>query len=101
MNKNKNYTIYSSNYANANFDERFDFPHGVLLQGFHELQQPLFPKNLYEGRSVGGKSLAGDIQSQRYLWDNFLMFNRTFKSRHNVSATLGVSWRITATTVSR
>ncbi|WP_273369821.1 SusC/RagA family TonB-linked outer membrane protein [Alistipes megaguti] len=92
LNKNRNYTIYSSNYANATLMKGLIFRTVFSYKASINFNNRYFPKNLYEGRSVGGKSLAGDIQSQRYLWDNFLMFNRTFKNVHNVSATLGVSW---------
>ncbi|MEG0807420.1 MAG: TonB-dependent receptor [Alistipes sp.] len=91
LNSNKNYNIYSSNYANATILRGLIFRTLFSYKASLNFTNRYFPKSLYEGRSVGGKSLAGDNQSQTYLWDNMLMFNRTF-GKHNISATAGLSW---------
>lgn len=92
MNKNKNYNIYSSNYANINLFKGLIF-RTVLGANFSvNLANRYFPRYLYEGKTVNGKSQAGDNTWQSLLWDNLLMYNNTFE-KHSVSATLGTSWQ--------
>lgn len=92
LNENKSYSIYSSNYANVTLAK------GLMLRTVFGYKASInfsnryFPRNLYEGREARGKSLAGDIQTQDYVWDNMLMYNRTFNKKHNLNATLGTSW---------
>lgn len=91
LNKNKNYSIYSSNYANVILPKGFLFRTVFSIKASLNYANRYFSQKLYEGRTVKGKSQAGDIQSQTFLWDNLLMYNRTF-GKHNVSGTLGTSW---------
>ncbi len=92
LNKQRNYNIYSSNYANITLARGLIFRTVLSYKASINFMNRYFPRDLYEGRSVNGKSLAGDTQNQTYMWDNLVMYNRTFHKKHNVSATLGTSW---------
>ncbi len=92
MNKQRNYNIYTTNYLNATLVKGLIFRTVFSYKASINSINRYFPRDLYEGRSVSGKSLAGDTQSQTYSWDNLLMYNRTFCKKHNVSATLGTLW---------
>lgn len=94
LNKNRNYNLYSSNYLNISLFKGFIFRSVFSYRASINFANRYFSKRLYEGRTVGGTSLAGDTQNQTYVWDNLLMYNRTF-GEHNLSATLGTSWEST------
>jgi TonB-linked SusC/RagA family outer membrane protein len=94
LNKNRNYNLYSSNYLNVNILKGLIFRTVFSYRASINFANRYFSKRLYEGRTVGGTSLTGDTQNQTYVWDNLLMFNRTF-GEHNVSATMGTSWEST------
>lgn len=91
LNKNRSYSLYNSNYINATLFKGFIFRTVFSYRASLNFANRYFSKQLYEGRSVGGQSLAGDTQNQNFSWDNLMMYNRTF-GRHSVSATLGTSW---------
>ena len=91
MNKNKYYNIYTSNYMNLNLFKGLIFRTVFSYRASLNFANRYFSKSLYEGRTVGGQSLAGDSQSETTVWDNLLLYNRTIKN-HNISATLGTSW---------
>lgn len=91
LNKNKNYNIYNSNYMNISLIKGLIFRTVFSYSASINFANRYFSKRLYEGRTVGGQSLAGDTQNQTTVWDNLLMYNRTLGD-HNISATLGTSW---------
>lgn len=92
LNKNKNYNIYSSNYANVTLAKGLMFRTVLGLNFSINRANRYFPKFLYEGKAVNGKSQAGDNTWESVLWDNLLMYNRTFK-KHAINATVGTSWQ--------
>ena len=92
LNKNKNYNVYTTNYANITLAKGLIYR---MVAGFNfslNSANRYFPRNLYEGKTVNGLSQAGDNTWQSTLWDNLLMYNRTF-GKHNINATLGTSWQ--------
>ena len=91
LNKNKNYNIYNSNYMNISLIKGLIFRTVFSYSSSINFANRYFSKRLYEGRTVGGQSLAGDTQNQTTVWDNLFLYNGTF-GNHNISATLGTSW---------
>lgn len=92
LNKNKNFNIYTSNYANINIFKGLIFRTVLGINASINFANRYFPRYLYEGKTVNGKSQAGDNTWQSLLWDNLLMYNNNF-GKHSVSATLGTSWQ--------
>lgn len=92
LNKNKNFNIYTSNYANINIFKGLVFRTVLGINASINFANRYFPRYLYEGKTVNGKSQAGDNTWQSLLWDNLLMYNNSF-GKHNISATLGTSWQ--------
>lgn len=91
-NRNVNYNLYTSNYANFTLAKGLIF-RTVLGFNFSTNQaNRYFPRTTSEGRPVNGQSQAGDNTWQSLLWDNLLMYNRSF-GKHNVNGTLGTSWQ--------
>ncbi|MCX6307325.1 MAG: SusC/RagA family TonB-linked outer membrane protein, partial [Bacteroidia bacterium] len=82
---------YSSNYLNLNLAKGLIFRTVFSYRASLNFANRYFSKRLYEGRAVGGQSLSGDTKNETYVWDNLMMYNRTFGD-HNVSGTLGTSW---------
>lgn len=74
LNKNKNYNIYSSNYANVTLAKGLMFRTVLGLNISINRANRYFPKFLYEGKAVNGKSQAGDNTFESVLWDNLLKF---------------------------
>ena len=94
LNKNKNQVIRTSNYANLTLAKGLIFRTVLGFNYSHNDSNRYWPSYLAEGKSYGGRSYAGDWSRQTLLFDNLLMYNRTF-GKHNVSATAGTSWEST------
>lgn len=94
LNKNKNFNIRTSNYANINLAKGLIFRSVLGINYTQNNSNRYWPSDLAEGRTVGGRSYAGDYHRNTVLWDNLLMYNRTF-GKHNISATAGTSWETT------
>lgn len=91
LNQHVNLNIYTSNYLDFRFTKWLTFR---TMLGFNYTlnnANQYWPRYLYEGKTVSGKSYAGDNNWYSLVCDNLLMFNHSF-GRHNVSATLGTSW---------
>ena len=43
-----------------------------------------------DGRSAGGVIVEQNLQRSRYVWQNFLNYNKTFDSKHTVGLTAGI-----------
>ena len=94
LNKNKNQVVRTSNYANFTLAKGLIFRTVLGFNYSHNDSNRYWPSYLAEGKSYGGRSYAGDWSRQSLLFDNLLMYNRTF-GKHNVSATAGTSWEST------
>ena len=91
LNKNKNLAIRTSSYVN------FILGKGLIYRvvlGYNYTRNDAnryFSTDLAEGRTVNGKSFAGDNRHTTLLFDNLLMYNGSF-GHHNLNATVGTSW---------
>ena len=94
LNKNRNQVIRSSGYANVSLAKGLIYRSVLGFNYSHNDSNRYWPSYLAEGKSYGGRSYAGDWSRQSLLFDNLLMYNRTF-GKHNVSATAGTSWEST------
>lgn len=92
LNENENYHVYSSNYLNLTLAKGLIYRMVLGYSSSINRANRYFPSYLSEGRSVGGRSQAGDNTWQNLTWDNLLMYNRTF-GKHNINATAGTSWQ--------
>lgn len=91
LNQHTNLNIYTSNYIDVYFTKWLTFRSMFGFNYTLNNANQYWPKYLYEGKTVNGKSYAGDNNWYSLVWDNILMFNHSF-GKHNVSATLGTSW---------
>ena len=92
LNQNENYNVYTSNYLNFTLAKGLTYR--MVLGYSLSINQAnrYFPSYLGEGRSVNGRSQAGDNTWKNLTWDNLLMYNRTF-GKHTINATAGTSWQ--------
>ncbi len=91
LNEHKNINVYTSNYANISLTKHLMFRSVLGWNYSANDANQYWPVYLYEGRNVNGKSYAGDTSWNSLVWDNLLMYNRSF-GKHNIAATLGSSW---------
>lgn len=91
LNRQTNSNIYTSNYAEVTFTPWLMFRSALGFNHSMNTANQYWPRYLYEGRSVEGKSYAGDNSWYSVVWDNLLMMNKSF-GKHNFNATLGTSW---------
>ncbi|MEG2061537.1 MAG: TonB-dependent receptor [Alistipes sp.] len=92
LNQNKNYNIYTSNYAQFTLAKGLLFKTSLGYSASINFANQYYNRNLWEGEEpINGKSSAGDNTWSSLAFDNLLMFNRDF-GKHNVSATIGTSW---------
>lgn len=92
LNENENYHVYTSNYLNLKLAKGLTYRMVLGYSSSINRANRYFPSFLGEGRSVSGRSQAGDNTWQSLTWDNLLMFNRTF-GKHSLNATAGTSWQ--------
>lgn len=91
LNKNKNVVVRTSNYMNVNLYKGLIYR---MVLGYNYSRNDAnryFPTTLAEGKTVHGKSFAGDNYKTTLLFDNLLMYNGSF-GENNISATIGTSW---------
>lgn len=91
LNQNKTMSFRSSSYANINLAKGLMFRTVLGYNYTTNNANKYWPSDLAEGKTVNGRSYAGDNWRSSLVFDNLLMFNRTF-GKHNVSATFGTSW---------
>lgn len=92
LNENKNYNFYTSNYAQFTLTKGLMFKTSLGYNTSINFSNRYYNRDLYEGRDpIDGKSSAGDNTWASTVFDNILMFNRSF-GKHNVNATLGTSY---------
>lgn len=92
LNENKNMTFRTSNYLNITLMDGLIFRTVLGYNYTRNDANKYWPSYLAEAKGVNGKSNAGDNWRSSLLFDNLLMYNKTFKRKHNVSATVGTSW---------
>ena len=92
MNENRNMTFRTSNFMNITLMDGLIFRTVLGYNYTRNDANRYWPSFLAEGKGIGGKSNAGDNWRTSVLFDNLLMFNKTFAKKHNVSATAGTSW---------
>lgn len=91
LNKNKNMAFRTSNYMNVSLYKGLIYR---MVLGFNyttNTANKYWPSDLAEGKTVNGRSYAGDNWHSSLVFDNLLMYNGTF-GKHNISATAGTSW---------
>lgn len=91
QNKNKNYSVFTSNYINATLTKGLIYRMVLGYNMTYNNSTRYFPRYLQEGRQVNGRSEAGDNTWASLTWDNLLMYNYTI-DKHNISGTFGTSW---------
>ena len=91
LNENKMMSFRSSSYANINLAKGLLFRTVVGFNYTTNNANKYWPSDLAEGKTVNGRSYAGDNWRSSLVFDNLLMYNRTF-GKHNISATFGTSW---------
>ncbi|MCC8114836.1 MAG: TonB-dependent receptor [Bacteroidales bacterium] len=91
-NQNRNMTIRSSNYMNVTLAPWLMYRMVIGFNYNHNDANKYWPTTLAEGRDVSGKASAGDNWRTALVFDNLLMLNKTFDSKHNINATVGTSW---------
>lgn len=91
LNSNRNLTFRTSNYMNITLMKGLLFRTVLGYNYTTNNANKYWPSYLAEGKSVNGKSNAGDNYRASLLFDNLLMFNKTW-NKHNLSATAGTSW---------
>lgn len=96
LNKNRNVSFRTSNYANVTLAKGLIYRTVLGYNYSRNDANKYWPSFLAEGRSVNGKSYAGDNWRSSLVFDNLLMYNQTF-GKHNVSATAGTSWESSST----
>lgn len=92
LNENRNMTFRTSNYLNIKLIDGLIFRTVLGYNYTRNDANKYWPSYLAEAKGVNGKSSAGDNWRTSLLFDNLLMYNKTFKQKHNVSATIGTSW---------
>lgn len=92
LNENKNMTFRTSNYLNIKLMDGLIFRTVLGYNYTRNDANKYWPSYLAEAKGVNGKSNAGDNWRSSLLFDNLLMYNKTFKRKHNVGATIGTSW---------
>ena len=92
LNENKNMTFRTSNYLNITLMDGLIFRSVLGYNYTRNDANKYWPSYLAEGKGIGGKSNAGDNWRTSLLFDNLLMYNKTFNRKHSVSATVGTSW---------
>lgn len=92
LNENRSTMIRTSNYMNISLAKGLIYRTVIGFNSTHNDANKYWPSDLAEGKAVQGRSYAGDNWRTSFLFDNLLMYNRTFDKKHNVSATLGTSW---------
>ena len=91
LNENRNIAFRTSNYLNITLMKGLIFRTVLGFNYTHNDANKYWPRTMAEGKSVNGKSYAGDNWRSSLLFDNLLMYNQTWGD-HNVSATVGTSW---------
>ena len=97
MNQNKNISFRTSNYMNIFLTKGLIYRVVLGYNYTHNDANKYWPSFLAEGKSVNGKSNAGDNWRSSLVFDNLLMYNTTFAKDHNLSGTIGTSWESTST----
>lgn len=92
LNENRNMTFRTSNYLNITLMDGLIFRTVLGYNYTRNDANKYWPSYLAEAKGVNGKSNAGDNWRSSLLFDNLLMYNKTFQRKHNVSATVGTSW---------
>lgn len=92
LNENRNMTFRTSNYLNISLADGLIFRTVLGYNYTRNDANKYWPSYLAEGKGIGGKSNAGDNWRSSLLFDNLLMYNKTFNRKHNISATVGTSW---------
>lgn len=92
LNENRNMTFRTSNYLNIMLMDGLIFRTVLGYNYTRNDANKYWPSYLAEAKGVNGKSNAGDNWRSSLLFDNLLMYNKTFQRKHNVSATVGTSW---------
>lgn len=91
LNKNKSMAFRSSSYVNIQLMKGLMYRTVLGYNYTTNNANKYWASDLAEGKTVNGRSYAGDNWRTSLVFDNLLMFNRTFH-KHNVSATVGTSW---------
>lgn len=92
LNENRNMTFRTSNYLNITLMDGLIFRTVLGYNYTRNDANKYWPSYLAEAKGINGKSNAGDNWRSSLLFDNLLMYNKTFQRKHNVSATVGTSW---------
>lgn len=92
LNENKNISFRSSSYMNINLAKGLIYRTVLGYNYTRNDANKYWPSFLAEGKSVNGKSNAGDNWRSSLVFDNLLMYNTTFNKVHNLSGTIGTSW---------
>lgn len=94
-----NTTSATTNTVMANVEARYNLGSGLQLTGrfgadFYDLTEEQFQSSLVpgsDGAKYGGVAKRGNSSARRYVFDAFMNYDRTFKSRHQLSLTGGTS----------
>lgn len=92
LNENQNMVFRTSNYLNITLLDGLIFRSVLGYNYTRNDANKYWPSYLAEGKGIGGKSNAGDNWRSSLLFDNLLMYNKTFNRKHNINATVGTSW---------
>lgn len=96
LNANKNLSFRSSSYMNITLANGLIYRTVLGYNYTRNDANKYWPSFLAEGKSVNGKSNAGDNWRGSLVFDNLLMYNKTFNKVHNFSGTIGTSWESTS-----
>lgn len=91
LNKNRNVLFRTSNYLNVKLAKGIIYRPVLGYTYTSNSANNYWPSFLAEGRSINGKSNAGDNWRSSLVFDNLFMYNKTF-GKHNIAATAGTSW---------
>ena len=80
LNKNRNMSFRSSSYVNVNLIKGLMFRTVVGYNYTTNNANKYWPSDLAEGKTVKGRSYAGDNWRTSLVYDNLLMFNETWAS---------------------